>query len=73
VPRHLLPSAYLEGGVPGGLAPYVGTPTALSLFGSIGCGSVEGCYFTAVDHWQVTTCVTSTATRSWGQLKAIYR
>ena len=72
-PGTCYPSAYFEGGVPEGLAPYVGTSTALSLFGSINCGGVEGCSFNAVDHWQLATCVTPVAKRSWGQLKAIYR
>ena len=72
-PGTCYPSAYFDGGVPGGLAPYVGTPTALSLFGNLACGSVEGCSFAAFDHWQIATCVTPVATWSWGQLKAIYR
>ena len=72
-PGTCYPSAYFEGGVPAGLAPYVGTSTAVSLFGSINCGGVEGCSINTVDHWQQTSCVTSVAKRSWGQLKTIYR
>ena len=71
-PGTCYPHAYFEGGVPAGLAPYVGTSTALNLFGNLSCGGVEGCSLT-LDHWQVTSCVTPAVTRSWGQLKAIYR
>ena len=71
-PGTCYPSAYFAGGVPAGLAPYVGTSTAFSLFGDISCGGVEGCSLTA-DHWQLSSCVTPAVTRSWGQLKAIYR
>lgn len=72
-PGTCYPAPYFEGGVPAGLAPYVGTSTALSIFANIGCGGVEGCSLSAVDHWQVTSCVTPVANRTWGQLKAIYR
>ena len=72
-PGTCYPGAYFEGGVPPGLAPYVGTSTTLSLFGDISCGGVEGCAINTVDHWQVTSCVTPVATRTWGQIKVIYR
>ena len=72
-PGTCYPSAYFTGGVPPALAPYVGTNATFSFFGSVDCGGVEGCYFTSLDHWVTSTCVTPVATRSWGQLKTIYR
>src|SRR5262245_11877791 len=54
------------------LAPYVGTNTVFGVFGTIGCGSLEGCSI-GVDHWEFATCVTPTKTSSWGRLKTIYR
>jgi hypothetical protein len=71
-PGTCYPAPYFAGGVPAGLAPYVGTSTAFSLYGDVACGGVEGCSLT-VDHWTLTSCVTPVVTRSWGQLKAIYR
>ena len=72
-PGTCYPGPYFEGGVPAELAPYVGTSTALAVFGSMGCGGVEGCAINAVDHWQVVSCVTPVASKTWGQVKAIYR
>jgi hypothetical protein len=74
-PGSCYPSPYFEGGVPADLAPHVGTGTAIRIFAPIGCGSVEGCfiYGVDVDHWEIGTCVTPTAARTWGQLKTIYR
>ena len=72
-PGTCYPSPYFEGGVPAELEPYVGSGTALRLFGTIGCGGVEGCSFGVVDHWEISSCVTPTATQSWGRLKTIYR
>lgn len=54
------------------LRPYVGTSTAFRFFGAIGCGSVEGCSL-RIDRWEFATCVTPVVTRTWGQLKTIYR
>jgi hypothetical protein len=72
-PGTCYPSAFFSGGVPPELAPYVGTNATFSFFGSVSCGGVEGCYFTSLDHWVTASCVTPVATRSWGQLKTIYR
>ncbi len=72
-PGTCYPGAYFEGGVPPDLAPYVGTPTVISVFGDIACGGVEGCSINTVDHWQISACATRVASRSWGQLKTIYR
>lgn len=72
-PGTCYPSPFFAGGVPGDLAPYVGSGTALRLFGTISCGGVEGCSFNVVDHWEIGSCVTPTATQSWGRLKTIYR
>lgn len=72
-PGACYPSAYFDSHVPEGLAPYVGTATAVRVFGLVGCGGVEGCAITSVERWELTACVTPVATKSWGQVKAIYR
>src|SRR5262245_59467311 len=67
------PGAYVsEPQIADQLRPFAGTSAAFRFFGTIGCGSVEGCSI-AVEHYEATTCVTPTATRSWGQLKTLYR
>lgn len=72
-PGTCYPEPYFEHGVPSELARYVGTNEAFSFFGSVTCGGVEGCYFSPLDHWVAASCVTPTATRTWGRLKTIYR
>lgn len=66
------PGGYFEQGPIDELRPYAGTGTAFRFFGTIGCGTTEGCVLT-VDRYEITTCVTPTATQSWGRLKTIYR
>lgn len=71
-PGFCYPSGNIEGALADQLRPYAGTGTAFRFFGDLACGGIEGCGLT-VDHWEFTTCVTPTATRSWGRLKTIYR
>jgi hypothetical protein len=55
------------------LRPFVGTGTTFDFFGTIGCGSVEGC-FLAIEGYQEAACGPTPAdATSWGHLKAIYR
>jgi len=60
--------------VPSELVPYVGTATTLRFYGTMGCGSVEGCAL-ELDHFNVSACdvVVPTRRTSWGQVKTIYR
>jgi len=59
--------------IPESLKPFAGTDTGLRLFGSAGCGTVEGCALT-VDHFDVVNCGPVPALRaSWGRVKATYR
>ena len=71
-PGSCYPGAYIEGPIVDELRPYAGTGTAFRFFGGIGCGTTEGCSL-SIDHWEITSCVTPTATGSWGRLKTIYR
>ena len=71
-PGSCYPFPYLDPKTADQLRPYAGTSTAFRFFGTIGCGSLEGCSI-GVDRWEFTTCVTPVTTRSWGQLKTIYR
>jgi hypothetical protein len=71
-PGSCYPAALLEGPIADELRPYAGTTTAFQFFGTVSCGGVEGCAL-SVDHWDLSSCVTPTATRSWGRLKTIYR
>jgi len=67
------PGGYLaEPTVVDQLRPYVGTSATFRFFGTIRCGTVEGCSL-SVDHWEFTTCVTPVAASSWGWLKTTYR
>ena len=68
------PGAYFEGPYANELRPYAGTNTAFRFFGSLGCGTVEGCSL-GIDHWELAPgCgIVPTAKRSWGSLKTIYR
>lgn len=66
------PGGYFEQGPVDELRPYAGTGTAFRLFGTIGCGTTEGCALN-VDRWEITSCVTPTVPRTWGALKTIYR
>ena len=55
------------------LRPFVGKGTTFDFFGTIGCGSVEGC-FLAIEGYEEAACGSTPAdATSWGQLKAIYR
>jgi hypothetical protein len=69
-----LPSAYLAGPLPPELAPYVGGNQVIDFYGSLGCGSVEGCAI-QVDHWQLAaTCdITPVSRATWGRVKVLYR
>jgi len=71
-PGSCYPFPYLDGPLADQLRPYAGTPTAFQFFGSVACGGVEGCAL-SVDHWDFSSCVTPTGTRSWGRLKTLYR
>lgn len=71
-PGTCYPAAYIENPLADQLRPYAGTGTTFRFFGNVGCGTVEGCSLQP-DHWELTTCVTPTVTRSWGRLKTIYR
>ena len=72
-PGSCYPGAYVvEGPIADGLRQYAGTGTTFRFFGSMACGTVEGCAL-SIDHWEFTTCVTPVAIRSWGRLKTIYR
>jgi hypothetical protein len=68
------PRVYLGGCCMSDLQPYVGTPTVVGLFGSIACGTVEGCALN-VDHFELSGCEGPTPVRStsWGRLKLLYR
>ncbi len=55
------------------LRPYAGTGTALRLYGSAVCGTVEGCAID-IDHYDLAPCGPTPVLRaSWGRVKAIYR
>jgi hypothetical protein len=55
------------------LEQYVGTGTAVQLFGPYYCGGVEGCGMT-VTHFEVVPCgVVPVMPSTWGTLKATYR
>ena len=55
------------------LRPYAGTATVLRLYGSAGCGSVEGCAID-IDHYDIMACgPTPVHSSTWGRVKAIYR
>jgi hypothetical protein len=65
--------AYLVAPWPAELDAYVGTQAVISLYGDMGCGSVEGCGV-MVDHWQVGTCdIVPVAPATWGRVKIRYR
>jgi hypothetical protein len=55
------------------LQPFVGSE--VRIYGTIDCGSVEGCSISLVDHFDVVPCALPTGSRrtSWGGLKSIYR
>jgi hypothetical protein len=55
------------------LQPYVGQ--VVQIYGTISCGSVEGCSLDWIDHFEPTTCASPVPVRrsSWGQVKALYR
>ena len=73
-PCQCYPGAYFEGPHADELRPYAGTSTTIRFFGTMNCGTVEGCALD-IDHWELApTCgVTPTARDSWGRLKTIYR
>jgi hypothetical protein len=71
-PGTCYPAPYLDPQTAAQLAPYVGTSTTFRFFGQVTCGGVEGCSM-SVDHWETSTCVTSTTVSSWGRIKTIYR
>ncbi len=68
-----LPYAYISP-VPTELVPYVGTNTTLRFYGTMACGSVEGCSL-QLEHFNVSACdvVIPARRTSWGQVKTIYR
>lgn len=72
-PGSCYPAPYVEGALADALRPYAGTSTTISFFGTVSCGGVEGCVLNAVDRWELSSCVTSSTTSSWGRLKTIYR
>jgi hypothetical protein len=71
-PGSCYPAPYFDGALADELRPYAGTTTAFQFFGSVACGGIEGCAM-QVDNYNVASCVTSSATSSWGRLKTIYR
>jgi hypothetical protein len=73
-PEGCYPSAYFEGAFADELRPYAGTGTAFRFFGTLSCGTVEGCAL-IIDHWALApSCgATPTSKGSWGRLKTIYR
>jgi hypothetical protein len=56
------------------LAAYAGSNTVFSIYGDIGCCSVEGPGI-GIHHYEVASCSgpTPTARPSWGRVKTIYR
>jgi len=72
-PGTCYPSPYIEpGAFADELRRYAGTGTSLAFFGTLSCGSVEGCAL-QLDHWALTSCVTPAFRRSWGRIKTSYR
>jgi len=70
-----LPSAYLANyPLPPALAPYVGSTQVIEFFGTVGCGSVEGCAI-GLDHWQLASAcdIVPVKSTSWGRVKVLYR
>lgn len=66
-----MPPAYIEPDP--ALTQYLGTNTTIRFYGTMGCGSIEGCSM-AVDHWEIAGCeVVPTRRTSWGEVKTIYR
>ena len=64
---------YFEGRWAGELRPYVGTGAIVNLYGSPGCGNIEGCAL-AIDHYDIVgSPPTPVRASTWGRLKAIYR
>lgn len=75
-PGSCYPGVYLENSAGGdALRPYAGTSTTVRLFGVVGCGSVEGCSISQLDHWDLGPCdgITPTSSHTWGQVKIRYR
>lgn len=55
------------------LRPYAGTGAVVRLWGTAGCGDIEGCG-ASLDHWDLAACPsTAVRTTSWGRLKVIHR
>lgn len=55
------------------LRPFVGSGLTFNFYGSIGCGSVEGCAIDLAGYEQAACGSTPSHTTSWGELKAVYR
>ncbi len=55
------------------LQPYVGQ--TVQIYGTVSCGSIEGCSLDWMDHFDVTPCLSPTPAgrTSWGRLKSLYR
>jgi hypothetical protein len=68
------PSCYYDGPALDELRAYLGTGTVLRFYGSLGCGTVEGCSL-FIDHYDLAPCSTITAARptTWGRMKVLYR
>ncbi len=72
-PNSCWPGVYFEGPLVEKLRPYVGTGTTFDFFGTIGCGSVEGCGIALSDYAPAACGSTPTRATSWGTIKSTYR
>ena len=62
----------IEAPWPEALDPYIGTDETIEFFGTVGCGTVEGC-LASVDSFELTPCaLTPMLPTSWGRVKARY-
>lgn len=67
-------SFYVPNPTADALRPYLGTASAVRLFGTPACGTLEGCTLT-LDHFDVTTCdaIVPARASTWGSIKTRYR
>jgi hypothetical protein len=72
-PGSCYPGAYVsDQAIADALRPYAGSNTVFRFYGTLGCGTIEGCALN-VESYGPTTCVVPAASRSWGSLKTLYR
>jgi len=71
-PGTCYPAHYIGDGPIDELRPYAGTGTTFRFFGTVRCGTTEGCSV-SIDRWEFASCVTPVAAPSWGRLKTLYR